>query len=164
MYLFVYLAVFIWRFIDGTLIMFAINRDNVGRNYDGYMYFTTNNISSIVDRFTMLVMIHFVFEMWAVKSTLSSQSYAEKQNDARKQKILKYLVFGAFAAIQLPLLSCRFYNVYKRYVDDEDPRPDVALAEFIARCAYVPLEIFILLLFLYIFRFFVQLKLQLLQE
>ena len=72
MYLVVYLTVFIWRFIDGTLIMFAIDRDNMGKNHNGYMYFATNNISSIVDRFTMVVMIHFVFEMWAVKSTLSS--------------------------------------------------------------------------------------------
>jgi hypothetical protein len=52
MYLMVYLTVFIWRFTDGVLIMFAINRDNIGDTTDGYMYFATNNISSIVDRFT----------------------------------------------------------------------------------------------------------------
>lgn len=40
----------------------------------------------------------------------------------------------------------------------------VALAEFVARCAYVALELFILCLFLYIFRFFVRLKLELIQE
>jgi len=79
MYLMVYTTVFIWRFIDGTLIMFAIDRDALGKNANGYLYFATINISSIVDRFSIFIMIHFVFEMWAVKSTLGSQSYAEKQ-------------------------------------------------------------------------------------
>ena len=40
----------------------------------------------------------------------------------------------------------------------------VALVEFVTRCAYVFLELFILCLFLYIFRFFVHLKLELIKE
>ena len=40
----------------------------------------------------------------------------------------------------------------------------VALVEFVARCAYVFLELFIFCLFLYIFRFFAHLKLELIQE
>ena len=116
LYVVTYLVVFTWRLIDGTMILFFINRDAVGQNIDGYLYFATNSIHTIVDRFTVLVMIHFVFQMWAVKTTLECQTFNEQQIETRKQKLISVIVYSGFAVFQSVILGCRIYSIYYRYV------------------------------------------------
>jgi hypothetical protein len=58
--------------------------ENLSANKNSIYYLVVVTIQSIIDRLSMLINIHFTFEMWEVKVKLESQTMEETTKAFKK--------------------------------------------------------------------------------